>query len=269
MKITPIRVAIASMAFLVAGVLVFDWYRTPDYEDHFYEEKPEGAMTVFLVGNSHSRVSYVQQMLERIAHHDDRYPPLWIDGFLPGGATLYQHVHNDTIQTYTNPGEFDHIVLQGQSLEPLIWPDYYVDSFETLEAQARDKGARPILYQTWPRHPDCDSYHEVFQPPADVAWAHDQKTELAQRALKNNDAAFAPVGPAWESLRTADEPIDLYMPDHNHANRKGAYLIALILYATIIDDELPADPWTPSDLDVDVTTNLVDHARTYVPIDRH
>lgn len=260
MKLTPIRIAIGLIALLLVGVLVVTYEPTPDYSDLLYEKPPEDAESVFFVGNSHSRTSYVLPMLQRIAHHDDRHPPLWIGARLPGGWTLAQHVQNETIRHGLADHDIDYVVIQGQSLEPLLQDDLYLDAFQLLADDAHDRGAQPVLFQTWPRHPACDTYRELFSPPTDPLWAHNIKSELADAAVARSSALLAPVGRAWESVRTSDTPLNLYSSDHNHANRAGAYLTALVLYGAITDDLLPPEPWSPPDLSSEDVEVLIEVA---------
>ncbi len=259
-EFNPIRITIAVLALALIALLVVTHETPADYTELLYEQRPADAESVLLVGNSHARTAYVPQMLQRIAHDDERHPPLWIDIRAPGGWTLGQHVANETVERNMADGNTDYVVLQGQSLEPLFQADIYLRSFEHLAITAQDLGAEPILFQTWPRHPDCESYRELSSPPSDPYQVHAQKTRLATEAIAQTSARHAPVAQAWEAIRTSDAPLDLYAPDGNHANHRGAYLTALVLYGTIIDDGLPDEPWHPPELSSSEVGRLLETA---------
>lgn len=86
--------------------------------------------------------------------------------------------------------------------------------------------------------------------------------EVAHRrqSRRPDPGTTGPVGSAWESVRTSESPLDLHSPDKNHANHRGAYLTALVLYGAITDDRLPDDPWHPPELSSDEVEQLVEAA---------
>jgi len=69
-----------------------------------------------------------------------------------------------------------------------------------------------------------------------------------QKRIYNNSIKFAdeiglliaPVGWAWNEVltRKIKEPPYLHLADYNHPSKKGSYLTACVLYATIFKEEL-------------------------------
>ena len=68
----------------------------------------------------------------------------------------------------------------------------------------------------------------------------DALTRSYRSTAKKAKATVAPVGEAWEAVRSADEKLgrELYKGDGSHPSAKGAYLASCVFYRTIFD----ADP---------------------------
>jgi hypothetical protein len=58
-------------------------------------------------------------------------------------------------------------------------------------------------------------------------------TSYLEMAYDNN-AWCAPVGMAWQKVRTERPNLQLYMADRSHPSLAGSYLAANVIYTTII-----------------------------------
>lgn len=254
----PIQIAIAVMALALVGVWGINFLLTPDYANRLYDEPPAEAATVIFVGNSHTSVNHLPNMVERLADADEGHRPMWVQMHAPGGWSLPEHVHHGGAAQMMDIFDADYVVIQGVSVGPLVWPDDYLEGFFELSKLASQSGAQAILYQPWPRHPERDAWDTYAQPetPDDIDGAFAKIEAITQRGVDESSAIMAAVGRAWEEVRLSAQPIDLYDDDGNHANEAGTYLAALVIYGTMRDSALPVEPWRPSSISDEKATAL-------------
>lgn len=269
---TRIQIAIAAVFGALAGVLLihfgFVGGTTPEFVGEVREAKPDDALTVVFLGNSHTSHNHVPGMVERLAAGDERHPPIWPRQHAPGGWRLEDHLNEGVAEAEIREHRPDVVVIQGQSLEPLARPDEYLTNLGRIARLAREHGAEPVVYQTWvhaPGHPVyglADSPDDVYGAddlPADADEAYRRLEETTAR-LDDEDAALriAPVGRIWEELRGGEDGLDLYSDDRGHSNLEGAYVAALVVYRTIVEDSLPPEPWRPDEISGEVAERLVE-----------
>lgn len=268
---TRIQIAIAAVFGALAGVLLihfgFVGGTTPEFVGEVREAKPDDALTVVFLGNSHTSHNHVPGMIERLAANDERHPPIWPRQHAPGGWRLEDHLDEGVAETKIREHRPDVVVIQGQSLEPLASPDEYLTNVGRVAGLAREHGAEPVVFQTWvhaPGHPvyrladSPDDVYGVDNVPEDVDEATRRLEETTARLEEDEDLRVAPVGRVWEQLRTGEEGRGLYSEDRGHSNLKGAYVAALVVYRTIVGDSLPADPWRPDEISSQVAERLVE-----------
>ncbi len=149
-----------------------------------------------------------------------------------GGAKLADHIQGEGL-SLIRAGGWDFVVLQGHSLEALQAPAAFERAAKTLTDAARDAGAVPVLFQTWPRAPG----HEVYS----FDWSGRSAPEMQERLLAAytkaaNGGRLAPVGLAW-SLLPPERMKRLYIEDGSHPSPAGTALAACVLYRTIFERE--------------------------------
>ena len=182
-----------------------------------------------------------------------------------GGAALTDHAVNPMVTDAIESGEYDFVVVQGQSFEPIADAEGFATAGAQLAALAIDNAAIPVLYQTWAREPGSPHYTEI---PAlaghDFDSMHAAIATGYQDLAADTGAVLAPVGEGWAAVIGDGLPLSLYTPDTSHPSLHGSWLAAQILYGAITG--LDPDPTAEhpaaitddeADLIVDVATSVL------------
>ncbi|MBA2662878.1 MAG: SGNH/GDSL hydrolase family protein [Bradymonadaceae bacterium] len=236
--------------FILFNAVVFTIVLTGDSDtvliEPLYDTLPEGAEHVLFIGNSHTFINSVPQMVQRLNDSDGASAPLWLGTVTQGGATLedLSKLSEDALARR----RWSFVVLQGASLEPFVGPGRYVAHFRALAARAEANGSVPILYQVWPRAHWDEAYGHAWMA-ADPAAANKVIRAVSEHAVETTGARLAPVSEVWMLAQLRHPEIKLYMKDGNHASVAGSYLAALMLYRTIRQRDIdPASAWRPENL---------------------
>ena len=157
------------------------------------------------------------------------------------GARLRQHA--PAIQAQLASVDWDVVILQGNSLEPVN-----SDEVEGFRQAVRDyadaihaSGATPVLFMTWAR---------TNQP--------EQTAPLSANytaAGNETNSLVVPVGLAFEMSTRADNGIILRLDDRRHPTMAGTYLAACTFYAAMFGESPVGHAYTAGLRD-DVATTL-------------
>lgn len=109
------------------------------------------------------------------------------------------------------------VVLQAQKYSTTGTVEYSTTEAAAIAAEARRLGALPVLFPEWPRR---------GVPETQRIW--EQHLRIAAQA----PACIAPVGQAFDLAAQRLPAVVLHDSDGNHSSPAGAYLAALVLYAT-------------------------------------
>lgn len=155
---------------------------------------------------------------------------LYFDGNLMGGATFYAHLLNTVSQSKIMAGNWDYVVLQGQSLEMFgNFTDILVSHPElaTLDSIIRQYNpcAEIMFYRTWGRKNGLGFYtYESMDSSIHVSY---------MKAADTLNAVVSPVGEVWKNIRQNYPAIELYDPDESHPSLAGSYAAACCFYTAI------------------------------------
>ncbi len=133
------------------------------------------------------------------------------------------------------------VVLQAQKYSTSGQFAYSTAEAEEFIRLSRQAQAVPILFPEWSRS-------EV----AETQRIYNLHVSIAQR----EPACVAPVGQAWDLSLSRHPSLALHASDGNHSNPAGAFLAALVLFATITTlspRDLPPLP----QFDVDLSTQAL------------
>lgn len=176
------------------------------------------------------------------------HPTPSVENAAVSGQTLTWHLANNlshiaSPEDFTPPPGFhwDVVVIQGFSTRPTHignLPQFRSDVVD-LFAQVRNHSpaVAPVLYETWARGPG-HSYYTGTSPefPGGPAQMQQELRDGYGLARQDVDSAYgpgtttiAPVGSTWETTGWDD----LHASDIYHANSRGSYLAALVLFGTI------------------------------------
>jgi hypothetical protein len=222
------------------------------------------GLNVLFIGNSYTYVNDLPGMLSQIAATAGVPPTIATSQVVQGGATLEVQWDNGIAQTQIEQGGWTHVVLQGQSLEPLFFydfPDFYAYG-EMFEKLIVDAGARPTLFVTWARAAGDSSYTPqyggyYFSPDE----MQDQLTSsYAYLARQTTNGLLACAG---EAFRTAIEQypgIVLQQSDLSHPTVAGTYLAACTFYVALTGQAVPAQSFVPDGVSAEDAASLRDVA---------
>ena len=216
-------------------------------------------LKVLFIGNSYTAANDLPSMVEGLADaaggrkiHADRH--------LVGGCTLERHVKEKKAIDKIHAEKWDVVVLQEQSLRPVLDRQSMHKYARLLDAEIKQQGAKTVFYLTWARQhiPDMQEGADPATSP-DYAramyqigkagkttdyevWRKQQKAGLAGGLngayfdiAREVGAKVAPVGIAWKKALAANPPFVFHRPDKSHPNPTGTYLAACVFYATLLD----------------------------------
>lgn len=170
---------------------------------------------------------------------------------LKGGEKLSGHLQNPVLHEELKKGGWDYIILQEFSSGPAastksvaqnIYP--YAEAIDSI-AHTYSPDAKTILYMTW-GHKNGNVRQDAY--PLDDDYENMQeriKTTYIDLAY-DLDAWCAPVGIAWQNVRSKYPEIELYVPDDFHPSLAGSWLAANALFSTIY--QKPFSSAFPSEL---------------------
>ena len=186
-------------------------------------------MNVLFIGNSHTYLHYMPQMLGELTRAADTGFPLNIDQITGEGADLQWHWNNAPSRDKIRSGSWDRVVLQDRSGGPLEEFESFQAHARLLDEEIRRQGAKTVFYMTWANKSRPRTQKIIADAYGQIA------TELG--------AVLAPVGLAWEKVQALDVELNLHHIDDRHANPSGAYLTACVFYAVFFNaspEGLPA-----------------------------
>ncbi len=186
-------------------------------------------LKILFIGNSHTYLNYMPQLLSALVDAADRGVALYVDQCTGEGADLEWHWNNPTSRDAIAGNRWDYVVLQDRSAGPLEQPESFARHAGLLEAEIRKQGAETIFYMTW-----ANRLRPETQTGLTAAYA---------AVARELGAALAPVGLAWEAVHRIEPDLDLHHPDNRHANPSGSYLTACVFYSVLLNaspEGLPA-----------------------------
>jgi len=187
----------------------------------------QNSQDVLFVGNSYTYYSNLPQIVSLIS--DSTNTPLITRKSTVGGANLKAHWEGQEglrTREIIKQGNFDVVVLQDHSMEPITVPDTFLKYAKLLCDIIKEQGGKPAFYVTWAREMDPQYQKTINQVYATAA--------------AKNDAMLVPVGNAWQLARALRPTIQLYSNDGSHPSELGTFLTACVFVANL-SGELPDD----------------------------
>jgi hypothetical protein len=159
----------------------------------------------------------------------------------PGWMFLEERVNDSASLNLLRSQNWTVVVLQAQKYSTSGQFTYSTAEAEQLIRFARQQQAVPIMFPEWPR-----------RDVAETQRIYDLHVSIAQEET----ACVAPVGQAWDLSLSRHPSLALHAADGNHSNPAGAFLAALILFATITGNSPASLPDFPQ-FSVDVATQAL------------
>ena len=187
-------------------------------------------LSVLFIGNSHTYLNFMPQMLLALVNAGDRGFELMVDQCTGEGASLEWHWKNPPSRKKITEKSWDFVVLQDRSGGPLEEPESFKHHAEFLDSEIRKQAARTIFYMTWANLTRPDSQAVL--------------TEAYTKMAQELGAILSPVGLAWEAVHRDKPDFELHHRDGRHANPVGSYLTACVFYSILFNTSPEGLPGT-------------------------
>lgn len=187
---------------------------------------------VLFVGNSYTFVNDLPSLVTKLAQADAKAPQLTVDSATGGGLMLQNHWNNAATLAKIDNGGWTHVVLQGQSLEPVCAYVTFGTYAKKLGDRVKSAGATPVFFETWARKKGSNDYKQWPCVGVDPAAMQKGLREAYSKAAKATGGVMAPVGDAWEKVLEADPSAALHSGDGSHPSMLGSYLGACVFFST-------------------------------------
>ncbi|WP_309384373.1 SGNH/GDSL hydrolase family protein [Cerasicoccus frondis] len=181
-------------------------------------------------------------LLAESAGHEKPY----VEKCTQAGYSLQDHLKDSRKWNFhINKNKWTGVVLQEFSTVPTSADsgdhgnkDTFFECVEKIAkiVKSNNPKAKLYLFQTWARGPTHNIYFNQF--PEGPKQMYAELRESYQEAANLIDATLIPVGDAWELSQEKRPDFNLYAKDRYHAQTRGSYLNALVIYSVIYD----ADP---------------------------
>lgn len=218
---------------------------------------------ILFIGNSYTFVNNLPEVFTDVAISQNK--KVECESVAQGGAMFQTHTTNTNAVPKIQEGNWDFIVLQGQSQE-VAFPDGqfmaqvypYAKQLDSIAKKYNPK-VRVIFFDTWGyRYGDemnCQ-YYDAF-----CTFESMSKRLLDNYKLmaKNFKSDVSPVGAAWLNSWQADSNIVLHSSDNSHPNINGTYLAACCFYEIIFKEKISNASY-PSSIPQNIAEYLQDIA---------
>jgi hypothetical protein len=186
-------------------------------------------ISLLFMGNSHTSFNELPGMVAQMLR---AARPARSVAFVvaPGSMFLEERIAHVPTDDLLRSQNWSFVILQAQKYSTSGQFQYSTAEAEEFIRRARQQRAVPIMFPEWPRS-GVDETSRIY----------DLHVSIAQREV----ACVAPVGQAWDLSLERHPALALHAPDGNHSNPAGAFLAALILFATMTGVsplDLPALP---------------------------
>jgi hypothetical protein len=176
-------------------------------------------ITLLFMGNSHTSVNDLTGMVTAMvrAGRPDKTVGTAV---APGWMFLDERLHDAASMELLSSQHWSFVILQAQKYSSSGQHTYSTAEAEELIRKSRQAGAVPILFPEWPRR-DIAETDRIFTLHVSIA--------------QHEPACVAPIPQAWDLALARHPDLILHASDGNHSAPAGAFLAALVLYATITD----------------------------------
>ncbi len=193
---------------------------------------------VLFIGNSYTYVNDLPHTLARIAETSGQGPAITTDSVVVGGATLGDHYLGTNARPAIARGGWTHVILQGQSVEPIATPPTFQQYAGLFAIDAKDAGAMPTFYETWARKAGDPVYMETWSGGTPSAM-QDGLLMAYGKAATDSNGVLVKVGEAWRAVLAQAPSIVLFQSDGSHPTPQGTWLAACVFYVRLTGSAVP------------------------------
>ena len=201
-------------------------------------------VTLLFMGNSHTSNNDLSTMVTDMVR--DGTPGKTVASVeAPGWLFLDERLHDEATIDMLTSQDWSFVILQAQKYSSSGQFNYSTAEAEELVRMSRDQHAIPVMFPEWPRQ-GIDESQRIYDLHVSIAQAE--------------PACVAPIPQAFDLALARDPHLNLYAADGNHSSAAGAFLAALVLYATITEQsplDVPPLPQFPVDESVQETLRSI------------
>jgi prepilin-type N-terminal cleavage/methylation domain-containing protein/prepilin-type processing-associated H-X9-DG protein len=176
-----------------------------------------GALRILFVGNSYTSTEDLPGKVRQLCAVAGVPVTIEYAGF--GGGTLEDYYNTPNVRGAITGAKWDVVVLQEQSMRPIIARFMMERYARLLDADIKTSGGRTVFYLTWNR-----SFLPDNQPLLTGAY---------QSLARELGAGLCPVGIARQNVQMLRPDISLYDPDGSHPSADGVYLAACVFFTVL------------------------------------
>jgi hypothetical protein len=191
------------------------------------------SISVLFVGNSLTQVNDLPTTFKRFAAASSLHVDVDVHSITPGGAFLYDHWKRGEALSRLQALRPNFLVLQGQSVEPLLAPRNFIYYAGLFKSDADRVGTKTVLLSTWARPAD-DPYYKDATSGGSPATMQARLNSAYASLAQNIGATLAPVGLGFERARIDAPAIEL-LNGTQHPSPAGTYLAAAILFRVVFN----------------------------------
>jgi len=203
-------------------------------------------LNILFVGNSYTYVNDLPNLLTSLSQSNDK--KITTTSFTTGGARFMTHWQNENLKQVIKKGDYDIMILQGQSQEVAFPPNQfynevypYAKSLDSLYKVYNPKG-RVIYFMTWGYRYGDKQNCQFYSPFCSYETMSKELCKNYSTMASDFQSELSPIGSAWLYLYNQDTAsFDLHSQDYSHPNTKGSYFAACVLYTTIFQKEISSD----------------------------
>lgn len=197
-------------------------------------------ISMLFMGNSHTSSNDLTRMVADMVRAGK--PGMTVASVeAPGWMFLEERVHDTASMNLLRSQDWSFVILQAQKYSTSGQFEYSTEEAKELIRVSRQRHAVPVMFPEWPRR-GIDETQRIYDLHVSIAQAE--------------PACVAPIPQAFDLALARDPTLTLHAADGNHSAPAGAFLAALVLYATITGQsplDLPAMNQYPVDAALQAT----------------
>ena len=214
---------------------------------------------ILFLGNSYTHTNDLPSMISNLAESQGK--SIYHESKTPGGTWFSGHFNDESTRNKIAQGNWDIIVLQGQSQE-VAFPDGqfdfqvypYAKALDSL-SKAHNPQVRVVFYMTWGYRYGDPMNCPYFEPFCTFEGMGNRLKDNYLKMARDFSSEVSPVGAAWMESIATDSTIVLHSSDNSHPNVNGTYLAACCFYETIFKERIE-EAWKPNNVSQEIAQYL-------------
>ncbi len=202
----------------------------------------QDEVRVLFLGNSYTATNSLPTLFKNLAISEGK--SVYCDVVAPGGHGFYSHAYEPEQVSKIEQGNWDVIVIQGQSQEAAFpdgqfyWSVYPSARAADSVAKLHNPQARVMFFMTWGyRYGDPSNCYFYDEFCTFTSMTHRLKHNYLVMA-SDFGSEVCPVGAAWYNSWENDSTVVLHSGDNSHPALNGSYLAACCFYESIFKERL-------------------------------